>query len=67
MQTIAKPNDVAEINMAEAAYRRGDLVEKRRALMEAWAAYCDGAEVIDFPRCGRRSSGPTERPVKPAP
>jgi integrase len=24
----------------EAAYRRGDLFEKRRKLMEAWAAYC---------------------------
>jgi integrase len=24
----------------EAAYRRGDLLEKRRGLMEAWAAYC---------------------------
>ena len=27
-------------NRAEAAYRRGDLLEKRRELMEAWAAYC---------------------------
>jgi len=27
----------------EAAYRRGDLFEKRRRLMTAWAAYC-GAE-----------------------
>jgi integrase len=25
----------------EAAYRRGDLFNKRRRLMEAWAAYCD--------------------------
>lgn len=24
----------------EAAYRRGDLFEKRRRLMEAWAGYC---------------------------
>jgi integrase len=24
----------------EAAYRRGDLFEKRRQLMDAWAAYC---------------------------
>jgi integrase len=24
----------------EAAYRRGDLIEKRRKLMEAWARYC---------------------------
>jgi len=28
-------------NKAEAAYRRGDLFEKRRKLMEeAWAVYC---------------------------
>ena len=27
-------------NAAEQAYRRGDALEKRRALMEAWAAYC---------------------------
>ena len=24
----------------EAAYRRGDLLEKRRQLMQAWAEYC---------------------------
>jgi integrase len=27
-------------NQAEAAYRRGDLIEKRRSLMEEWAEYC---------------------------
>lgn len=27
-------------NKVEAAYRRGDLLKKRRELMEAWAAYC---------------------------
>jgi hypothetical protein len=26
----------------EAAYRRGDLFEKRRKLMQAWADYCVG-------------------------
>jgi integrase len=43
------PNEVAEAALAhiigdktEAAYRRGDLFEKRRQLMEAWASYCDG-------------------------
>jgi hypothetical protein len=25
-----------------AAYQRGDFFEKRRALMEAWANYCEG-------------------------
>jgi hypothetical protein len=26
----------------EAAYRRGDLLEKRRKLMQAWAEFCGG-------------------------
>lgn len=41
------PRDVCEQalahslgNSVEAAYRRGDLFEKRRALMEDWATYC---------------------------
>ena len=28
-------------NKVEAAYRRGDLFEKRRKLMQAWAWFCD--------------------------
>ena len=42
------PSEVAEAALAhvagdqtERAYRRGDALEKRRALMEAWAAYCE--------------------------
>lgn len=31
-------------NKAEAAYRRGDLFDKRRKLMEAWATYCASAK-----------------------
>ncbi len=41
------PNEVAEMALAhsvgdktEAAYRRGDMFEKRRQLADAWAAYC---------------------------
>jgi len=41
------PNEVCEAalahvieNKAEAAYRRGDLFDKRRKLMEAWATHC---------------------------
>jgi integrase len=41
------PREVAEMalahaipNAVEAAYRRGDLFDKRRKLMDAWAAYC---------------------------
>jgi integrase len=41
------PNEVVEMALAhaieskvEAAYRRGDLFEKRRRLMADWAVYC---------------------------
>jgi integrase len=46
------PNELSEAalahaipNKAEAAYRRGDLLGRRRVMMEAWARYCDGAAV----------------------
>jgi integrase len=46
-ETTAHPNHVVEMalahavgNAVEAAYRRGDLFEKRRRLMEDWAKYC---------------------------
>ena len=53
------PNEVVEMalahviaNKVEAAYRRGDLFEKRRRLMEAWAEYCErgepAADVVPF-------------------
>lgn len=42
------PNEVVEMALAhavsdkvEAAYRRGDLFDKRRRLMEAWAEFCE--------------------------
>jgi integrase len=41
------PNEVAEMalahavgNKVEAAYRRGDLLDKRRQMMDDWAAFC---------------------------
>lgn len=39
-------------NKVEAAYRRTDFLEKRRNLMDAWAAYCDGvsAKVVRLAR-----------------
>ena len=40
-------------NKAEAAYRRGDLFDKRRKLMEAWAVYCaapKAGKVVAFRR-----------------
>jgi integrase len=46
-ETTAFPSEVVEMALAhaisskvEAAYRRGDLFEKRRALMTAWAHHC---------------------------
>jgi len=46
-EATAYPNHVCEQALAhaiagavEAAYRRGDLFEKRQRLMEDWAAYC---------------------------
>jgi integrase len=46
-ETTAYPNEMLEIalahaigNKAEAAYRRGDMMEKRRRLMADWAEYC---------------------------
>lgn len=45
------PREVAETALAhtvgsrvELAYRRGDFLEKRRALMAAWAEFCGGAD-----------------------
>ena len=45
--TLVAPNEVIEMALAhrikdktEAAYRRGELLKKRRALMAAWAVYC---------------------------
>lgn len=46
-ETTGFPHEVCEMalahtigNKAEAAYRRGDLFDKRHKLMEAWAGYC---------------------------
>ncbi len=33
-------------NQVEAAYRRGDLLEKRRELMQAWADWLDGVKAV---------------------
>jgi integrase len=63
-ETTGFPNHVVEMALAhavsdavEAAYRRGDLLEKRRELMEAWAAYCErtSAEIVPLKRGGSAS------------
>jgi integrase len=50
-ENTAFAGNVAEAALAhtisdkvEAAYRRGDLFEKRRKLMDAWATYCGTAK-----------------------
>jgi integrase len=47
-ETTNFPTELREMALAhsvgtrvEQAYRRGDMFEKRRALMRNWAAYCD--------------------------
>ena len=47
-ETTAYPSEMAEMalahtigNKVEAAYRRGDLFEKRRRMMQDWAKFCD--------------------------
>jgi len=49
-EKTSHPHEVAEMalahtvkNQVEAAYRRGDLLGKRRSLMQAWSDYCGGA------------------------
>jgi len=51
-ETTAYPNHVCEMALAhsidskvEASYRRGDLLDKRRRLMNEWATFADKAEV----------------------
>ena len=51
------PSEVAEMalahavgNKVEAAYRRGDLFEKRRRLMQQWATFCTTAPQRNTPR-----------------
>jgi len=58
-ERTAYPREVVEMalahaveNKVEAAYRRGDLFQKRRQLMDAWARHCAtvkaGATVVSF-------------------
>jgi integrase len=58
------PNHVVEQALAhaigsavEAAYRRGDLFDKRRVLMDDWAAFCaePRGDVVEFKKRRRRS------------
>jgi integrase len=59
------PREVVEMalahsieNKAEAAYRRGDLFEKRRKLMDAWERHCESAISTGRPSKARQKSQP---------
>ena len=67
-ETTAYPNHVLEMALAhaiangvEAAYRRGDLFEKRRRLMDEWAGFCSSPTVEGESHsaavCGRIAEG----------
>jgi hypothetical protein len=58
-EATAHPREVAEQALAhalpdrvEAAYRRGDMLERRRRLMEEWAAPFPGAATVLAPQSG---------------
>jgi hypothetical protein len=48
-------------NLTEAAYRRGDLIEKRSRLMEDWSRYCSApranADVIPINKMNVKVAG----------
>ena len=60
------PREIAEAALAhvigdkaEQPYRRGDALEKRRALMDAWAKFCepnDAGNVVKFRKSGEGST-----------
>ena len=56
-------NEVVEMALShviksgvERAYRRGDLLERRRPLMEQWAAYCLPVEAADQQLCMKKAA-----------
>ena len=54
----------------EKAYRRGDLLEKRKRLMPDWSAYCSGPAKVEaepWCRCGAPSKKPVDRLFSPPP
>jgi integrase len=62
------PHEMAEIALAhtvgdkvEAAYRRGDMIEKRRVMMDAWATFC----AADASKGGDASGGEGKHGERP--
>ena len=63
-ERTAFPHEVAEMalahavgNKVEAAYRRGDMFEKRKRIMEDWADYCGAAKNDDNVVAIRKQKG----------
>jgi integrase len=61
-ETTSFPREIAEAALAhvagdstERAYRRGDALEKRRELMEAWAAFCEPKDTSNVIVLGTRA------------
>ena len=66
-ESTSFPRELAEAAFAhvagdatERAYRRGDALEKRRTLMEAWAGVCGGREYYSC-----EAAGEPEKPLSP--
>ncbi len=56
-------------NKVEAAYRRGDALEKRMAMMQAWADFCAPAEKPASPapdHAGQQGGEPGDTSARPA-
>ena len=58
------PREVAEAALAhvigdkaEQAYRRGDALEKRRGLMDAWASFCEPKPCSNVVPLSKRGGG----------
>jgi integrase len=67
-ERTAYPREVVEMALAhsiedktEAAYRRGDLFEKRRKLMNAWAEFCAGVATGNVTPIRRAAGGRARR------
>jgi len=62
-ETTAHPLDVVEMALAhsiksktEAAYRRGELLEKRRKLMDDWARFVEPGRTLSFQSVAQKAA-----------
>jgi len=71
-EATSVPREVAEQALAhtlgdkvEAAYRRGDLFEKRRQLMDQWATFCEPSPLVTNNSSGALGASPRTDPTAP--